>query len=118
MQLTQLPADGPLTRIQCEGQIILSHVQQATDPLERLLGAACYSFRLLFDLEKTTFIDSSGVSWMLLTHRRCNQAGGRIVYHSAPPMVQQILSLLKMHLVLHLAADEAAARTLAQEERP
>ena len=35
--------------------------------------------------------------------------------HSAPPLVQQTLTLLRMNLVLHLAADEAAARAVAEE---
>ena len=115
MKLLVKSDDGAVLSLLCEGPITLPQVQQGLKPLEELLGPAGYGRRVLFDLEKTNFIDSSGVSWMLVCHKSFTKAGGRIVFHSAPPLVQQTLALLRMNLVLHLAADEAAARAVVQE---
>jgi hypothetical protein len=52
---------------------------------------------------------------MLTIHKRFRNTGGKIVYHSAPPLVQQTLDLLRMNLILHLAPDLTTARGLAQE---
>jgi anti-anti-sigma regulatory factor len=115
MKLSLLSEEGGLARLQCEGPITMTQVQEGVAPLERLLGPEAFKRRVLFDLVKTNFIDSSGVSWMLVCHKSFTKAGGRIVFHSAPPLVQQTLALLRMNLVLHLAADEAAARVVVQE---
>jgi anti-anti-sigma regulatory factor len=69
----------------------------------------------LIDLEQTSFIDSSGISWMLICHKHFVQGGGQVVFHSAPPLVQHTLGLLRLNLVLHLASDEDAARAMLQE---
>jgi anti-anti-sigma regulatory factor len=116
MKLSLLSGEGNLSRVQCEGPIAMTQVQEGTGPLERILGVEPFRRRVLFDLVKTNFIDSSGVSWMLLCHKAFTKGGGRIVFHSAPPLVLQTLQLLRMNLILHLAADEAAARTVAEQE--
>jgi anti-anti-sigma regulatory factor len=115
MKLSLLSEEGGLARVQCEGPITMTQVQEGVGPLERLLGTEPFRRKVLFDLVKTNFIDSSGVSWMLVCHKTFSKGGGRIVFHSAPPLVQQTLTLLRMNLVLHLAADEAAARAVAEE---
>jgi anti-anti-sigma regulatory factor len=117
MKLSVKADDGSVLLVQCEGVITVTQVQQGLQPLEELLGPAGFSRRVLFDLAKTNFIDSSGVSWMLVCHKEFVHAGGRIVFHSAPPLVRQTLDLLRMNLVLYLAADENAAKAAASEER-
>jgi anti-anti-sigma regulatory factor len=118
MKLSVKSDDGALLLLQCEGAITVTQVQQGLQPLEELLGPPGFSRRVLFDLEKTNFIDSSGVSWMLVCHKEFVRASGRIVFHSAPPLVRQTLDLLRMSLVLYLATDETAARKVAMEDRP
>jgi anti-anti-sigma factor len=117
MQLTRHCEDGGLTLVRCAGKITQALLPAEKELLIELLGAQTYNRRLLLDLTQTSYIDSSGVSWMLIQHKRFLQAGGKIVFHSAPPLVQQTLDLLRMNLVLNLAADEAAARRLALEDR-
>lgn len=118
MQLSQLPSDGAVTLVRCSGKISQSEIQHDRDPLGELLGQGAYGRRVLFDLSQTSYIDSSGISWMLTMHKRFRNSGGKIVYHSAPPLVQQTLDLLRMNLILSLAPDLEAARGLAPEGRP
>jgi anti-anti-sigma factor len=115
MQLSQLPSDSAVTLVRCSGKLSQSEIQHDQDPLGELLGLGTYGRRLLFDLGQTSYIDSSGVSWMLTMHKRFRNTGGKIVYHSAPPLVQQTLDLLRMSLILHLAPDLTTARGLALE---
>ncbi len=70
-----------------------------------------YSRRVLLDLAGTEYIDSTGVSWLLTCHKRCREGGGKLVLHSLNPLVKQVLQVLKLDRVLHIAdsADKARA---------
>src|SRR5262245_43098959 len=108
MKLTLVSLDSDLVRVQCEGNISQDTFKVGEDPLEGLLGANCYKHTVLLNLEKTHYIDSSGVSWLMSRHKNFLQAGGKLVLYSIPPMVSQVLHLLRMSLILDMAADENA----------
>jgi hypothetical protein len=55
---------------------------------------------------------------MIVCQKHFVQAGGKLVFHSAPPLVQQVFDLLQLQRVLNVAPDETAARALVQEGRP
>jgi anti-anti-sigma factor len=118
MKLTIRSQDDSVVRLSCEGAIRQIPLAPGHDPLEELLGADAFRRRVLVDLEKADFIDSSGIGWMIVCQKHFVQAGGKLVFHSAPPLVQQVFDLLQLQRVLNVAADEAAARALAQEGRP
>jgi anti-anti-sigma factor len=80
------------------------------EPLAEMFGHDVYARPILMGLAGSEYMDSSGVSWLLMCHKRCKQAGGRLVIHSFPPLIAQILKVLRMELVLELAANEADAR--------
>jgi anti-anti-sigma factor len=111
MKLTLQSRAADLTRIACEGHVTQVTLH-ATDPLEAVLSPGTYADSILMDLSRAQFIDSSGVGWMLKCHKHCKQAGGRIVFHSAPPLVRQTLDLLQMGKVLHLAKDAKSGSAL------
>jgi anti-anti-sigma factor len=117
MKLTLVSSDNEVTRIQNEGDITQMDFRAGTDLLANLLGADCYSRKVLLNLEKTPYIDSAGVGWMVMCHKHFKEAGGRLVIHSVPPMVNQILRLLRMPDILYMAGDDAAARALALGEK-
>jgi anti-anti-sigma factor len=114
MNLTMVADEPEVVRVRCEGEIRDVRFQFRTDPLESLLGPGGFSRKVLFDMERTDYIDSSGISWLIVTHKHFKQAGGLLVLHSIPPRVNQILHFLHMHEVFHVAADEPAARALAR----
>jgi anti-anti-sigma factor len=118
MKLTIRSQDDALVRLSCDGAIRQISLAPGRDPLEELLGADAFRRRVLIDLEKTDFIDSSGIGWMIACQKHFVQAGGKLIFHSAPPLVQQVFDLLQLQRVLNLAVDEAAARASAQEGRP
>lgn len=116
MKLTLLSTDDKVVALRCEGQITLAHIKPGLDHLEQAAGMGAYNRCVLIDLEKTTYIDSAGVGWLMACHKRFKSYGGRMILHSIPPLVQQTLDLLKLHRIFSLAADEASARRLSQEE--
>ena len=118
MKLTLLSAGKDFIHIGCEEEITQREFQPGADPLAALLGAAGFTHAVLMNLEKTTYIDSSGIGWLLACHKHFVENGGILVLHSVPPRVDHILQIVRMPLVLHIAADEAAARAMAREGRP
>ena len=70
---------------------------------------------MLLDLAKCLYLVSTGVEWLLRCHRWFRERGGLLVIHSTSPVVMQILNIMRMNLVLHLAANEEEARRLASE---
>lgn len=115
MQMAQVGDEQGITRIECIGSMTLEFFLCGGDPLADLLGGPSgYARRVLLNLEKLDFVDSSGVGWLIKWHQRFKKAGGVFVIHSAPPMIRNMLKLLQLDKILELAEDEAAARQLAR----
>jgi anti-anti-sigma factor len=118
MQLTLTKSDNDVLRIQCEGTISQDGFKPGADPLEDLIGADSYDRKVLLNLERTHYIDSSGVGWLMGRNKQFRQSGGRLILHSIPPMVSQVLQLLRMGMVLELASDEATALARVTGDKP
>jgi anti-sigma B factor antagonist len=116
MQLDLISADNHLTLVELSGRITPDSFSQDSEPLASLLGPGAYRRRVLLDLTNSDYINSSGVGWLLVCHKRFRDAGGRLVIHSIPKLVRGVLDLLKMDQVFHLAGDLASARQLAAQE--
>jgi anti-anti-sigma factor len=108
--------DGNVVQIEVAGKV--SHRQIATDAdlLSTLAGPDVYSKTVLLNLAGAEFLDSSGVGWLLMCHRRFEQNGGRMVLCRAPAIVMNVLKVLRMHLVFNLADSEVDALRQAQGE--
>jgi len=114
MQLTLLSSEHDILRIVCEGNISQRDIDPAQDPLEKLLGPDVFTRKILLSLERTHYIDSSGISWLMGRNKQFKQQGGALVLYAIPPMVKQVMQLLRMSLVLNLAEDESSALALIQ----
>jgi anti-anti-sigma factor len=98
-------------RLVAEGEITSRDFLDANkNPLETVLGANWASNNVILSLEKTSFIDSSAIGWLIDCQRKTKAAGGKFVLHSAPPRVRDVFDLLKMRAVLNLKDNEQAAR--------
>jgi anti-anti-sigma factor len=118
MKLSIVSTDNDLTRIQNEGDISQMDFRAGTDLVETLLGPDCYMRKVLLNMERTPYIDSAGVGWLVMAHKNFKDAGGRLVIHTIPPLVNQMLKLLRMPDILHMALDDAAAEALARGGKP
>jgi anti-anti-sigma factor len=66
----------------------------------------------MLNLDRTDYIDSSAIGWLIGSQRAFKEGGGQMVIHSIQPGVRQILDLLKISKVMPMAADEAEARKI------
>ncbi len=85
------------------------------EPLESLIGPDVFAKKVALDLEQTTFMSSSGISWLISCHNAFQEQGGRLVVHSVPPVVKQVFDLLRLGKLLNIAEDAEAAERLATE---
>lgn len=109
MELKVLSDDGDVLRLQAVERIIRGDPAAEKDTMQELLGTDGYARTVLLSLEETQFIDSSGFSWLVVRHKRFSEGGGRLVLYSVPAPVLELLKVMRLDLVLHLAEDEAAA---------
>ena len=105
--------DGEFISVITEGKITQNDFSPGIDPLAELVGPEIYQRNVLLNLGESDYIDSSGVGWLLNSHKRFREAGGALVLHSLSPMVSQVLRVLKMEQVLQVAPDVTSARALA-----
>jgi anti-anti-sigma factor len=118
MQLFLTSEDDIAAWLVCEGEISQSRFPaNGSNPLEDLLGANCFLRRAVIDLGQASFIDSSGIGWLVACHKRFQAAGGQLILHSIPPMIDQVLRLLHMHTLLILKPNRAAALAAATERK-
>jgi len=91
-----------------------SFAGQEKNPLAPLPMEDIYQHRLLVNLSDVSMLNSSGVGWLLVCHKRCREAGGRWILHSVTPTAMKVLKLMRLHEVLDIAEDEQRALTLAK----
>ena len=116
MEATIQSVDGEHCRVSVGGEVIQRQLRKFTDPLEAEQGI--YGKKVLCDLSGTSLLDSAGVSWLLVTHKRCRENHGRLVLHSVPDLIMNVIKVLRLNLVFDIADDEAAAVKLAGQPVP
>lgn len=114
MKMHLLSGDERGAHLVCEGKIAQLELLSSSDLLTRTLGGDVYQKRVLLSLERITFLDTAGISWMLTQHKGFTQGGGLLVFCSIPPQFRSMLSLLQVDQVLRIADDEQAGRLLIQ----
>lgn len=102
MQLAIAREDGQTVEVAVTGQITQREIDPLRDPLVELLGPNAYGREVRLDLREATYMDSSGVGWLLLCHKRMRQAGGRLVLVDPHPVVANVLRILKLDRVLSI----------------
>ena len=115
LNLISIDRDG-IIRVGAEGAITFDWVLSEKNPLATLLGETWSANRVLLSLEKTQYIDSAAIGWLISTTKAFKAANGTFVVHSVRPHVRQVLDLLKVAKAVPIAADENAARKLAKGE--
>ena len=109
MELEKVSDDGDVLRLRAKGCVKQSAAMAELEPLGVLLGEGGYGRNVLLDLSEADFVDSSGLSWLLVCHKRFRQAGGKVVLHSVPVVVMQVLDVLSLDQAFDIAADDPSA---------
>ena len=111
LTITSLDKDGTV-RVAAEGAITCAAVLRDNNPLADLLGETWSNKRVLLNLEKTQFIDSAAVGWLLSTNKQFKADKGRFIVHSIRPPVRQVLDMLKIGDIVTFADNEQAGLAL------
>jgi anti-anti-sigma factor len=109
MELRVLSDDEEVLRLEAIGAIVEVETMPDPDPIGRLLASRPHATAVVLGLARTRFIDSSGLAWLLTIHRRLCEGGGKLVLHSLPPNVEDILKMMRLDSVFNVADDESAA---------
>lgn len=117
MDITAMADDVGVRRVRVKGRIVQNSLGEQWSSLDRLLSPGEPPRPLLLDLTDADFIDSSGLSWLLMWHKRYCTAGTKFVLHSIQPMVFDVLRTMRLDTVFHIADDEHAGRELAEGAR-
>ena len=114
MKLKLAGEDGNLVKVNVSGPVTQRELAPQDEPLGELLGPSGYGRQVMLNLGEVSFLDSSGVGWLLTCHKRIKQAGGSLVVHSYSPIVSNVLRVLKLERVLQLAENAKAAEQTAR----
>ncbi len=106
MNLTLRSREPFSTRLVNTGELTRAPDITSGDLLVELAGQDVYKTIVELDLAETRFINSSGLGWLLITHKRCTENGGRFVMHSLPPPIRQLIGVLKLDRVLCIVESE------------
>jgi anti-anti-sigma factor len=98
--------DGNITAAAFDGDTSGKALMEAT------LGQTWSANKVVLDMSKTNYIDSTAVGWLISANKQFKANGGQFVIHSVQPAVRQVLDLLKIGKVVPIVDDEAAARAL------
>jgi anti-anti-sigma factor len=118
MKLHLVASQPGLTRLQAEDEITLLDFQGHANPLDDYLGPSGYSGIVLLGLAGSSYIDSSGVGWLIQCHAAFQKAGGLLILHSIAPMVNHCFRVLGIYGLLHVVENEDAALKLAEASLP
>jgi anti-anti-sigma factor len=113
MKLTVQTRDGEVVHLACADDITLYDFRAGDNPLLRALGEGAFKHKVVLSLQKSCYIDSAGIGWLVMCHKRFRESGGCLVLHSIPPMVNHVFQLLGLADVLNMADDEAHAEARA-----
>ncbi|HEY2410639.1 MAG TPA: STAS domain-containing protein [Pirellulaceae bacterium] len=96
MKLTLGKSDGENFRILVSGKVTQHDFGPVQEPLEALVGPGVYARQIELDMAEATYMDSSGVGWLLTCHKRVREASGQMRIVNVQPIIANMLRLLKL----------------------
>lgn len=117
MELNVLSTEGDLVRMELRGNVVQTTLR-SPEPMGQLLGDGGYAKRVILGMADTSFVDSSGIGWLLSCNKRFRQSAGTLVIHSVPPIVLDMMKIMRLDQVFKIADDERAAQCQATGGKP
>ncbi len=109
MELSIRSDDKDVLRLEMKGPVTQNSLSSPPEPLATQYGAEVYARKVVLGMAETTFIDSSGMGWLLGCNKRFREGSGMLVIHSLPPIVLDVIKVMRLDRVLKIAEDEPAA---------
>jgi anti-anti-sigma factor len=108
--LLQEPDEGVLV-FALRGELDMLHADEVKDAVATAVGSGEYR-RLVFDLTRLGFLDSSGIHILVDTHRKMQAARGDVTVVCASPNLARIFELTGLDRVLTIVPDRGSALAL------
>jgi len=118
MELKLISEEGGVARVSATGKIQQRKLSRDSDLLAQTVGEGTYRKKVILGFEDVDFIDSSGIGYLLVCHKRFREEGGRLVLHSLPPLVLSVIKISQVDRVLEIAENEAAALKIVTSPPP
>lgn len=111
---TKTQQTGDLTIVEMSGRLHLGNtLTYAENAINRLIDGGAR--KLVIDLARLDYIDSSGLGMLIGCGGRMEQSGGRMRVAGAHGTVAQVFEIVHAGRILHLDADlESACRNLSE----
>jgi anti-anti-sigma factor len=110
LTLTKIDSRG-IVHATTSGDIAGADLSAGTaNPFHALLGPDWAVKRVILAMNRTSYVDSAAVGWLIMCQREFKKSGGALVLFGVPESVRQVLALLKIQKLIPIAPDETAAR--------
>ena len=102
MDVRLVKSEDDWTQYQLVGDISGASIAgEGKTPLSPLnLSEGELNKHILFDLNDATFLDSSGIGWLLSVNRAAKELGFEVVVHSVPPLINRVFSMMRLGEVI------------------
>ncbi len=107
---------GQVVQVTIEGCLTQADISPPLDPFRQILGPNVYQRTVLLDMRESNYLDSLCIGWLLSSHKRFREQGGKLVIHSLQPLASNVISLLRLNNVFQLASDQEKALQLVRGE--
>ena len=107
---------GQVAHVTIQGCLTQPDIAPPLDPFRQILGPNVYQRTVLLDMRESNYLDSMCIGWLLTSHKRFREQGGRLVIHSLQPLASNVISLLRLNNVFQLATDSEKALQLVRGE--
>lgn len=84
------------------------HPRDCLSPLG--LQADSIDRNVVLDFSDATFLDSSGIGWLLSVNRAVKERGHRLAVVSVPPLIQRVMAMMRLGEVLTVCANTSDVR--------
>ncbi len=105
---------GQVVQVAIAGALVQADISPPLDPFRAILGPNAYQKTVLLDMQDSNYLDSMCIGWLLGSHKRFREQGGKLVIHSLQPVASNVIALLKLNSIFQIAADTTSALQLAQ----
>jgi N-acetylglucosaminyldiphosphoundecaprenol N-acetyl-beta-D-mannosaminyltransferase len=97
--------------LQVEGRLDRSNTAEFNQKAQQALALTP---RIVIDLSKAVFLDSSAIGTLVNLAKQARDAGGDVTLASAPPQITKVLSLLRLDRFFEIHTDVHAAQQALQ----
>jgi anti-anti-sigma factor len=108
---------GQVVHVSVKGNLAQPDIAPPLDPFRQVLGIDAYKRIVLLDMRDSNYLDSMCIGWLLTSHKKFRDQGGKLVIHSLQPVASNAITLLRLNSVFQLAGDKEKALELVKGDK-